>query len=434
LLGLPFLLVMTVVAVGVPAGAALGWNRWSGVVTWPARVVSLLLVMAVGAAYAGVLVNRVFGFYSTVGDLLATSALTYRPPQSFPPAREGGPDEVTVLQADWFRTGQAAAQQGHGSLLPVLMVGRRSGLSRHGLVYLPAAWFLNGKVSLPVVEMLHGYPGSPGNFRVQLGIEAILDQEISARRMPPTVAVFPNTYERGRASECVDAVHGQANETYLAVDVPNDVQATFGTSTGRSLGLLGYSEGGFCAVNLGLHHPDRVTAAVALAGYFTAGSDVGTKALYVGKRDALLRNSPLWWVRHRSPTAPALLLVSGADDAAALKENRALARAAHRYAPKLPVTAAVIPHGAHTFPTFDRALPAALDFLGAHLPAPLAPPLRLPADPGLLTPAPVPSTSPRPPTATQPSPGSPTASPSRRPRPRVSARSAAATPRPSATR
>src|SRR5438309_241125 len=167
------------------------------------------------------------------------------------------------------------------------------------VIGLPAAWFLDAGVSLPVVEMLHGYPGSPGNFRVQLGIETILDHEISARRMPPAVAVFPNTYERGRASECVDAVRGQADETYLAVDVPNDVQATFGTSTGRALGLLGYSEGGFCAVNLGLHHPDRVTAAASLAGYFTAGTDTGTKVLYVGQRDALLRNSPLWWVRHR---------------------------------------------------------------------------------------------------------------------------------------
>jgi enterochelin esterase-like enzyme len=432
LLGAPFLVLMTATAVVVPVAAALCWNRWSGPVTWPGRIVSLALVMVVGAAYAGALVNRAFGFYSTVGDLLATSALTYRPPQSFQVAHANGPDEVVVQQADWLRAGQLAAEQGHGELVPVLMVGRRSGLSRHGLVYLPAAWFLDAGVSLPVVEMLHGYPGSPGNFRVQLGIETILDHEISARRMPPAVAVFPNTYERGRASECVDAVRGQADETYLAVDVPNDVQATFGTSPGRSLGLLGYSEGGFCAVNLGLHHPDRVSAAVSLAGYFTAGSDAGTKALYVGKRDALLINSPMWWVRHRSPTAPALLLVSGIDDAAALREDRALARTAHRYAPKLPVIAAVVPHGAHNFATFDRALPAALDFLGQHLPAPLAPLLRLPGDPGLFAPAPS-SSSPRPRPRPSFSPAPSTVG-TRRPRPSVSARSVAATPRPSATR
>lgn len=395
LLGLPFLVLASVIAAVVPAVVAGQWNRWPTRATWPARVMSMLLVMAVGAAYTGVLVNRVFGFYSTVGDLLATSALTYRPPQSFQPVQPG-PDRVQVLRPDWFRAGQQAAQQGRGVLLPVLMPGRRSGLARHGLVYLPAAWFLDAGVSVPVVEMLHGYPGSPGNYQVQLGIQTILDREIATRRMPPAVAVFPNTYERGRASECVDAVHGQRNETYLAVDVPNDVQATFGTSPGRSLALLGYSEGGFCAVNLGLHHPDRVTAAVSLSGYFTAGTDTGTKALYVGERDALRRNSPMWWVRHRAPTAPALMLVSGADDTASLQQDRGLARTARRYAPKLPVTSALVPHGAHNFATFDRALPAALDFLGQHLPGPLAPLLRLPPDPALLAPVSTAPSSPRP--------------------------------------
>ncbi|GAC1444485.1 MAG: hypothetical protein NVSMB55_20980 [Mycobacteriales bacterium] len=440
LLGLSFLVLMTVVAVVVPASVAMLWNRWPRRAAWPARGVGLLLVMVVGAGYAGVLVNRAFGFYSTVSDLFASSALTYRPPQSFQVARRGGTDAVQVDQADWFRAGSANAQSGHGITIPVRMAGRLSGLVRHGFVYLPATWFLDPGVSLPVVEMLHGYPGSPGNFQVQLGVQELLDHEIAARRMPPTVAVFPNTYQRGRASECVDAVTGERDETYLAVDVPNDVQATFGTSGGRALGLLGYSEGGFCAVNLGLHHPDRVAAAVSLAGYFTAGSDRGTKALYGRNRDVRLRNSPLWWVRHRSPTAPALLLVSGEDDQASVAQDRALAQTGRRYAPKLPVIAALLPHGAHNFATFDRAMPAALDFLGEHLPGPLAPLLRLPVDPlvgrppaPLHRPAPSarPSTTPRPSTSPRPS-SSPR--PSATPRPTYGPAGRSPTPGPTAAR
>lgn len=388
LLGTPFLIVVTAIALLVAAAVALLWNRWPRRLAWPARIVGLMLVMVVGAAQAGTLINRSFGFYSRVNDLLATSALTYRPPQSFASTPTNGPDAVRVLSANWRTQGQVRAQDGHGTLLSVLMVGRRSGLARHGFVYLPPTWFLDPGVNLPVIEMLHGYPGSPGNFVAQLGIQAILDQEIAARRLPPSVAVFPNTYQGGRASECVNAVKGERNETYLTVDVPNDVQATFGTLGGRSLGLLGYSEGGFCAVNLGLHHPDRVAAAVSLAGYFTAGTDAGTTRLYAGQRDALLRNSPLWWARHRSPTAPALLLISGSDDRTSVTQDRMFARASHRYTPKLPVVAALVPHGAHNFPTFDRALPAALDFLGEHLPGPLAPLRRLPLDRQVLTPAP----------------------------------------------
>lgn len=415
LLGLPFLLLVVAISTAVLTATALLWNRWPGRVAWPARLLALLLVMVVGAGAAAALVNYQFGFYNTLGDLLGTSALTYRPPQSFQTARGEGADSVVVQQADWFQAGSARAQNGRGLLVPVLMRGRRSGLARHGFVYLPPTWFLDPGVSLPVIEMLHGYPGSPGNFRVQLGIEGILDEEIAARRMPPAVAVFPNTYERGRASECVDAVRGQADETYLAVDVPNDVQATFGTSGGRSLGLIGYSEGGFCAVNLGLHHPDRVSAAVSLAGYFTAGTDRGTKGLYGGRHDALLRNSPLWWVRHRAPTAPALLLVSGAADRQAVRQDRALARTAFGYAPKLPVQAVLVTDGAHNFATFDRAMPAALDFLGLHLPGPLADLQTLPPDPGV-QPPPAASPPPRP---------TPTGSASPRRQPRPSARSTA---------
>ncbi|MDT7544171.1 MAG: hypothetical protein QOE99_281 [Actinomycetota bacterium] len=386
LLGWPFLALMSAVAVLVPVAVALMWARWPSRVAWPARALGLVLVMVVGAAFLATLVNRSFGFYSNLDDLLATSALGYRAPPSFQISR--GPDRVEVLQNDWYRSGQARAQSGHGIVLPVLMEGRRSALRRHGFVYLPATWFLDPGVSLPLVEMLHGYPGSPGNFPVQLGIEAILDREIAARRMPPSLAVFPNTYQQGRASECVDAVRGERDETYLAVDVPDDVQATFGTAPGRSLGLLGYSEGGFCAVNLGLHHPDRVGAAVSLSGYFSAGTDRGTKALYSKQRGALQRNSPLWWVQHRGPTGPALLLVSGRDDRDALGQDRSLARTAARFAPKLPIIAAVVPRGAHNFATFDRAMPACLDFLGEHLPGPLAPLLRLPQDPLVRAPEP----------------------------------------------
>jgi pimeloyl-ACP methyl ester carboxylesterase len=432
LLGLPFLLLVLGVTALVLAACATLWNRWPRPVLWPARVTSLILVMAVGAALAATVANRSFGFYTTTGELLGASALTYQPPNSFQVGRAGSVT-VQVEDPDWYRTGSAAAASGRGSMFAVLLPGGLSRLSRHGFVYLPAAWFLDRGTSLPLIEMFHGYPGSPGNFRVQLDIASLLDREIAARRMPPAVTVFPNTYEQGRASECVDAVHGQRVETYLAVDVPNDMTAAFDTLPGRAVGLLGYSEGGFCAVNLGLHHPDRVAAAVSLSGYFTAGTDRGTKSLYRGVRGALLRNSPTWWVRHRAPTGPALLVVSGGGDRDSRKQDRALAGVARQYAPRLTLISALVPGGGHNFATFTSAIPAALDFLGEHLPAPLAAPLRLPLDPtgtSPIRPTAAPSRLPSPvpssslgtygPSAS-PSPATVGPRPSRRPSPRASA-------------
>lgn len=376
LLGLPFLLLVVAVAVVVAGGVALLWNRWPRPLAWPARVAGLALVMAVGAAVAGTVVNRSFAFYSTVDDLLAAPARTYQPPAV---GDASVPPDVQVLTPHWEAQGRRRAARGQGTLLDVRIPGARSGLDRDGLLYLPAAWFSGGR-SLPVVELLHGQPGGPSGYGKQLHIAHVLDEEIAAQRMPPVLAVVPRTYE-GRTSECVDGADGERDETYLAVDVPAAIERGFRGLPGRTLGMLGYSEGGFCAANLGLHHPDRVAAAVSLSGYFTAGTETHARALYRGVRGSLQRNSPLWWVQHRAPTAPALLLVASAGDPDSVAQDRSLRAAAGRYAPHLPLELALLPTGGHNFGTWSVALPAGLDFLGRHLPMPLARPVPLPPDP-----------------------------------------------------
>lgn len=383
LLGLQFLVLVVSIAVLVCVAVALLWNRWPRLLRWPMRLSSVALVMLAGALVAGTVVNRGFAFYSSVDDLLATPARTYQPPVAEDPATAAG---VEILTPNWQQLGKAAAAQGRGTVVQVRIPGPRSGLDRPGLVYLPAAWFLDRGRALPTIELFPGYPGRPGDYLGQIDLPYALDQEIAAARMPPVIGVLPSMYDGGRASECVDAVGGERNETYLAIDVPAAVQRSFHTLPGRTLGLLGYSEGGFCAANLGLHHPDRVAAAVSLSGYFTAGTDPHTKQLYRGVRGALQRNSPLWWVQHRAPTAPAMLLFASAGDRDSVQQDRALARAAATDAPKLPLAVTLFPTGGHNFGTWQRAMPAALDFLGRLLPMPLAPALKLPPDPQVRVP------------------------------------------------
>lgn len=379
LLGLPFLVLLCAVGVALPLAVGLSWTRWPGRLAFPGRLVSLLLVMLLGAAVGGTLLNRSFGFYASFRDLLAISAQSYDPPASFGEVKSQA--RLVVLTKHWQQHGISQARAGHGVLLAVTFGGPRSGISRNGLLYLPAAYSSSpSDVALPVVELLHGYPGRPGNFSDQLSISRVLDTEIAARRMPPVIAAIPTTYSH-RASECVDAVNGERNETYLAVDVPADVEAAFRVLSGRSFAAAGYSEGGFCAVNLGLHHPDRFSAAASLSGYFTAATEAGTRPLYRGSRGALQRNSPLWWVGHRKPTGPALFLTASADDRFAEQQILQLRAAARQHAPKLPIVATLSPGGGHNFGTWNEALPAALDFLGRELPMPLAPPIRLPTMP-----------------------------------------------------
>lgn len=67
-------------------------------------------------------------------------------------------------------------------------------------------------------------------------------------------------------TECVDGPLGNA-DTYLSADVPKFVRDRLGGSTQASAwGVIGYSEGGTCALDLALRHPDQFSAFVDLAG------------------------------------------------------------------------------------------------------------------------------------------------------------------------
>ena len=378
LLGWPFLLLLCALAAALLVAVHRTWSRWPQQLALPARTLSLLLVMAMGAVLAGDLLNRSEGFYSSFSDLLGTSPV-HEPPDSFSLGR--GQAQLDILTADWEARGRRAAQDERGSIVLARFAGPRSGIVRTGLVYLPADYFSPlRQTRFDVVEMFHGTPGGPGNVTDKLHIALLLDTEIATGRIPPVIAAIPTTYEH-QSSECVDAVRGERDETFLAVDVPADVEARFPVLPGRSFAALGYSTGGFCAVNLALHHPDRYAAAASLSGYFTAGTDPDTARLYRGSRTALLRNSPLWWVSHRAPTAPPLYLFASTNDHTRpnpVRQEAALAAAIRNHAPRLLTNAVLLPYGAHTWNTWEVAVPPALDWMAGFLPQSLAPPLKLP--------------------------------------------------------
>lgn len=373
LLGLPFLILVVVLGVSVAAGVAYAWNRWPVRVRWPARVLGLGLVMLAGAVLAGVVVNRAFGLYSSLGDLVGD------PSRLEPVGSFASPDstEFTVLTPDWVHAAAVQAGSGRGILLRVRLRGVRSRISREGLVYLPAAYSQDPTTRFPAVEFFHGTPGGPANYADQLHVSSLLDTEIGAGRVPPLVAVFP-MIDDGHDGECVDGVRGPRDETYLAVDVPTDVEAGLRVLPGRSFAAVGYSTGGFCAVNLALRHPDRYVAAGSISGYFVAGSDPAVGNPY-GRDGALReRNSPLWLVEHRRPTAPPLLVVASGGDAESVRDERTFVSAVHQHDRRLVLGASLLPRGGHTFATWSAVLPAATDWVAHYLPRDLAPPLRLP--------------------------------------------------------
>jgi S-formylglutathione hydrolase FrmB len=346
LTGLPFLLLVVTAAVAAAAGTVLLWNRWRRWRAYATRALCLLLVMGAGAALAATAVNREYGFYTSFADLLGGPVA-------------GGPDPARVAPA------------ARGRIVAVTLAGARSGLRRGAYVYLPAAYFQPSQADrrFPVLELFHGFPGSPGNWTNQLHLGQVLDAEIAAGRAPPLIAVVPELDDHGSDSECVDAVGGQRNETYLAVDVPSDIRRQFrALATPRSWATLGYSMGGFCAVNLALHHPDLYGAAASLSGYYSALVDGSTGDLYKGDAAAQRWNSPVWVVAHRPVSTP-LYLVASRGDLEAIHDLSAMRRAARK---RVPVTGITLASGGHNFHVWSAACFGAVQWLGSHLPGPPA--------------------------------------------------------------
>jgi enterochelin esterase-like enzyme len=371
LTGLPFLVILIAVAAALMGATMLLWNRWRWPWAVPVRLLCMLLMMAAGALLAADVVNRNYGFYSSFSDLLGRVPVQGTIISTAGPSGEnaGGGLHAPYRSGDVRSARDLGDSQARGRVIKVRLDGARSGVRRDALVYLPAAYFQPSQAGhrFPVIELFHGYPGNPTNWIRQLHFDQTLDVEIAAGRMPPVIAVAPLDNDRGHDSECVDAVRGQKDETYLAVDVPADIQRDFrALDTARAWATIGYSTGGFCAVNLALHHPDRYAAAASLAGYYTAIVDRSTGDIYRGQAAQRRYNSPQWVVAHK-PTTVALYLVASRGDPQAMWAMVSMRRAAHNRSPLITVT---LPGGGHNFYVWYTTSLAAFEWLGAHLAAP----------------------------------------------------------------
>ena len=121
--------------------------------------------------------------------------------------------------------------------------GTVSHISRVGYVYLPPQYYLPAyrAVRFPVLELLHGTPGTPANWLIQLRVPHLMDKLIAAHEMGPMVLVMPaiNPLTNGHWQECTDGPRG-LDDTYLSTDVPTIIRARYRVSTRPSgMGFAG---------------------------------------------------------------------------------------------------------------------------------------------------------------------------------------------------
>ncbi len=207
-------------------------------------------------------------------------------------------------------------------------------------VYLPPGSASHPRRRYRVFYLLHGFPGRPGAFlqTVRLGVvEDVLVAEGLAR---PMILVMPfGSSGTFTDKEWTNAIRrGEGWETFVARDVVRAVDRRFRTiPTGAARALGGLSEGGYGALNIGLHHPGEFRVLESWSGYEQA-DDV--RSIFGGRKALLDANSPLLELSRVAPALRAaytyVWLYSGSDDRfrgqnAAFAGELARAGIAHRF-------------------------------------------------------------------------------------------------------
>ena len=316
-----------------------------------ARIACGTLSIVVAMSAGIVAVNSYYGYYTSWGQVWADF--------------NGPTGDLGAISAASSQTA------GAGRLGWVTLPGRLSGYVRPALVYLPPQYdqAAYAHVSFPVVELLHGSPGSPLGFETLLHISQVADQLIDSHQMGPMILVMPSI--NGPGHEYEDCVNGPGlnDETYLLNDVRNDISARYRVSADPyEWAAAGYSSGGFCAANLALRHRSSFGAAAVINGYFRAADGPAGAAL--GNNLPLeIANSPLYLAEQVTPDSgplPAFWVAAGTNDKPDYRPATVFAAALDRYE-QVPFARL---NAGDTANAWSAAIPVALNWLWQQLAPP----------------------------------------------------------------
>lgn len=269
-------------------------------------VVMLLTLAGVAAG-----INRHFDLYRSWGELLG--------PHSRDLVSAGSPRSLARATAV---RGVGGAVPRHGTLLRLTIPATTSHLHvMQAYVYLPPQYraAAYAHVAFPVVEAFNGSPGRPADWINGIRADAQLDTAVDHRLVAPAIVIFaPTNTGFLRSLECTDTKDGLRDETYLTTDVRRWAVTHLRTAR-RRWTAIGYSTGGYCALDLALRHPDEFDRAISLDGYGRALQDDYARGLWRDRADRLA-HSPDWWMLNHKPEPVALYLSAGTHDHDAAKD------------------------------------------------------------------------------------------------------------------
>jgi len=308
--------------IATAAGAlVLGWIRW--VPRWPRyglRLVAPLLALTTVAAF----INAHYDYFPTLGMLLGRTAADQVSAARFHELERGAARLTPGLVAGRSarKVAAGARRLDHGVVVSFAMPGTQSGFkARTGQVFLPPAWFDSPRPHLPVVELLHGIPGSPPDWTRAGEADLTADAYAATHHGRAPIIVMPDVNGGWwRDTECVNGRRGNA-DTYLTYDVRAAVVRRFGANpSGRAWAVGGLSEGGTCALILALRHPALFAAACDFSGDEYPSTSGGPSRLFFGTPEEVAATEatfdPRFILAHwpKGEPGPALWFSLGSSD------------------------------------------------------------------------------------------------------------------------
>jgi len=372
-----FLDAVIAAVIALPLVTVLLWGRLRGprVIRQLQRLVLIALCQGVAVLLAALMINNSYQLYTSWSDLFGhngpSGQIQAAKPVSLTSAQARSVDRPLPNAALFHPDSQMPGE------VHAVITGAQSKVTGDVVVWLPPQYNQRqyAHTDFPVIQLLSGYPGSPGSWFRSLKVTDVLAAEVQRLAARPVILVGAAiNVDPPHNPDCSDIPGGPRVATWLAHDVRDLINSSFRTITDRSgWGLMGYSEGGLCASKLLLQYPNEFAAAVSMSGDDHPDGDLlkpGTAAYD--------ENSPLWLLQHRPAPNVALLLTGTLQDGSTAAEANEMSLAAK--APTV-VERIISARGGHNAGVWKAAEPATLDWLTTHLGQP--PKSGVPAVPNL---------------------------------------------------
>ena len=321
---------------------------FAGLIWWLAvarqlvfRVFAACLAFVPAMLFGVAAVNKYYDYYQTWGALYSdlSGQTTSIPHLTAASVGKGTGGSLKTLIAG---SGDAQIDAEYGVIFSTTITGRRSHISRQVLVYLPPQYFSKtyANYRFPVIELLHGSPGDPSAWVNVMNV----------------VPIYLNAMASGKARPAVLS-------QILRVQPP-----------GPAWGIAGYSEGGFCAANLGLRYGRYFGYAGVLSGYFRPldnqlGHPPRPVSPFGGNARLRRQNTPDDLVRSLPAGAPVaqFWLGAGAGVAQDVGDARVFDQLLQIRQPR--VTLRLVPGGGHSMFTWRSLAPPMLEWMTPRLTA-----------------------------------------------------------------